>query len=784
MKAMKLFTEKANHQSLKALLAAFHLCRPLEVTLGGSYNPPYIQLPASKLPLFSGNEMAKAVVRQGPAPSTEGEASTPALSATLSTRYAPIQAGAELSLKEEEWLNWESTTLAPAIAPLYTERRVTPEAVAALHTLDAAIRENKGQGVCAEADGAVSYLVDTVLFGAVLPALCEDGLLPAKEKAQVPHLVDWFATYISLHEESLASANDALSVQELSDYLRVPRSYAITRTMDKVFFATTPIYYVNAVPHIGHVYSTLIVDVLGRYHRVKGERVFVTSGTDEHGQKVAEAAAKEGVSPMEFTTTVSKEFQECFEAMGYKMDYFIRTTKETHKKVCQDFWRKLEAKGDIYLGKYEGWYSVSDESFLTAQNVTDGVDKDGKPCKLSLESGHVVTWVEEDNYMFRLSAFRDRLLEYYHSNPGVIVPEFRRREVIKLVEKGLFDLSVSRKRDSVQGWAIPVPGNDEHYIYVWLDALVNYYTSSCTKLDAAGNEVLVDDFHDLERWPADVHVVGKDILKFHAVYWPAFLMSAGLPPPKKIVAHGWWTKDHRKISKSLGNVFDPVEKANEFGFDSLKYFLLRESSFSDDGDYSDKNMVARLNGELADTLGNLVMRCVAPKINVNGGWPTPGTYTERDESMIQAVRDLAGTADHFYSLPDIQKALISIFDVLRALNGYVTEMAPWKLVKLDLERLNTVLYVVMEGVRVCVTLLQPVLPVKCGEILDMLGVPEEKRVGVDNFRYGAMAPGGRIPPPKEGYVVFQKATLPAEASEPATNGSDTKPKPEKKAAAK
>ncbi|CAD2220980.1 methionyl-tRNA synthetase [Angomonas deanei] len=480
------------------------------------------------------------------------------------------------------------------------------------------------------------------------------------------------------------------------------------------------------------------------------------TGTDEHGQKIAEAAKKEGKTPYQFTTEVAESFKTCFDQMGYHMDYFIRTTNDTHVQLVQEMWRRLEAKGDIYLGKYEGWYSVSDESFLTAQNVTDGVDKDGKPCKISLESGHVVTWVEEENYMFRLSAFRERLLDFYRSNPNCIVPEFRRQEVIRTVEKGLFDLSISRKKESVQGWAIPVPGNENHCIYVWLDALFNYYTSAITVVGENGAPDKLDKDAPLGRWPADIHVVGKDILKFHAIYWPAFLMSADLPCATRLVAHGWWTKDHRKISKSLGNSFDPVERAGKYGFDAVKYFLLRETNFADDGDYSDKNMTARLNGELADTLGNLVMRCIAPKINTEQCWPTPGDYTDKDKLLIQSIRDLAGTADHFYCLPDIQKGLMAIFEVLRMINGYVTDTEPWKLVKTDKERLQTVLYLTMEGTRVCTHFLQPVLSTKAAVILDAFNVPAELRVGVAAMQYGAMPPGTKVKGLPEGEVIFHK----------------------------
>jgi methionyl-tRNA synthetase len=319
------------------------------------------------------------------------------------------------------------------------------------------------------------------------------------------------------------------------------------------------------------------------------------------------------------------------------------------------------------------------------------------------------------------------------------VPEFRRQEVIRFVEGGLIDLSVSRKKESCS-WGIPIPGTDKHVVYVWLDALSNYYTAS--RLNKEGNIV---DFEDLNRWPADLHVIGKDILKFHAIYWPAFLLSAGLPMPKKLVAHGWWTKDHTKISKSLGNTFDPIEKGSEYGLDPLKYFLLRDSKFSDDGDYSDMAMSMRLNGELADTLGNLLLRCVARKLNPAGVWPTPGTYTDADKVLIQHVNELPGIVDHYFLLPDIQHAITSVFDVLREINQFTTENAPWKLAKgatpEETARLSTVLYVMMEAVRVCVVMLSPVLSDTNGRMLDLLGVPAELRTGISCMKFGLSQPG-------------------------------------------
>ncbi|EKG01033.1 leucyl-tRNA synthetase, putative [Trypanosoma cruzi] len=758
--SLKLFSEKANTQALKALLCCHHVRRPVELTLSGAYTSPVLHHPAFKQPIFSANEMVRLILHDKWRDDSAG-GSGGKKTGCYDGDWASV------SLEEEAWLEWEATTFTCAVHPLYTQRRVTPEAAGAFEYLDNKIHENDCRGPCLAPVGekgtstkSPSFLVDCIIWCAVLPALCEGGLLGEKEREKVPHLLKWFESFQSAREAHIAGAVESLAVQEFADFLRAPRVYKLSPKLSKVFFVTTPIYYVNAAPHIGHVYSTLIADVIGRYHTIKGERVFAMSGTDEHGQKVAEAARQKGMNPYDFTFQVSREFIDCFEQMGYHMDYFIRTTNESHKKVVHELWSKLEAKGDIYLGRYEGWYSVSDESFLTAQNVTDGVDKDGKPCKVSLESGHVVTWLAEDNYMFRLSAFRERLLEWYNNNPGCIVPEFRRREVIRTVEKGLNDLSVSRTREAVQDWAIPVPGNPNHCIYVWLDALSNYYTGSRLRLGNSGEELeLVEDHRVLERFPADIHVIGKDILKFHAIYWPAFLISAGLPLPKTIVAHGWWTKDRKKISKSLGNVFDPVEKAREFGFDALKYFLLRETGFSDDGDYSDRNMIARLNGELADTLGNLVMRCTSAKINVHREWPTPDAYNAKDEALIQLIKELPGVVDHFFLIPDVQKALAAVFDVLRAINSYVTENAPWRLVKTDPDRLRTVLYITMEGTRLATLMLSPVLSQKAPVIFDMLGVPEANRVGVENFGFGVVPSGTPIGDAVEGKALFPKISL-------------------------
>lgn len=823
---LQLFTDKANHVALKVLLAATHLSVPVDVCISSSYPSPFVTggLPSlPSFPIYGPTEIIRHIIYA----KKHHFSSHLSDAGHLNTSCEVLSASTFLSLQQESVLDYVETSLEPAISPLDRKIPSGESLIALLTEFETRFCQtfagnnivcNEGgdtgsRDITRKMDGLhktpinsseestatmsptlaeIDFCVRASIFSTLLPALCPGGLLSALEKAKIPVLVGWYDYFYRENEEVLDSIYERLGAQEVGDFIKVPRAFSISPKLPK-FYATTPIYYVNAAPHIGHVYSTLIVDVLGRYHCVKGERTFVTTGTDEHGQKVAEAAKLKGKDPYSFTTGVAKEFRECFDSMHLHTDMFTRTTNPHHYQVVQSIWERLEKKGDIYLGKYEGWYSVSDESFLTAQNVTDGVDKDGNPCKISLESGHVVTWVAEENYFFRLSAFQEPLLKYYKENPTCIVPEFRRRDVIRTVEKGLFDLSISRRKESVLNWAIPVPGNEAHCIYVWLDALFSYLSnvsvkphhkkgeeevtegegphslssrtscppSSQVTLSEEGISYDVVDHTEIGFFPADVHVVGKDILKFHAIYWPAFLMSAGLPLPKKLVAHGWWTKDKKKISKSLGNAFDPVEKAKEFGVDALRYFLLRESNFADDGDYSDSNMIARLNGELADTLGNLSMRCVAPKLNPSMVWPSADQpFLEGDKRVIQEINAVAGTVDHYYLLPDIQKALVAIFDTLRTLNGYVTDNAPWKLVKMDPSRLATVLYVVMDGLRVCVTLLQPVMPEVSEKILKMLGVPEDKHHGVENMSFGAVMKGGeKIFGLPEGEVIFQKVLL-------------------------
>src|SRR5215470_6179103 len=386
------------------------------------------------------------------------------------------------------------------------------------------------------------------------------------------------------------------------------------------YFITTPIYYVNDSPHIGHAYTTLSCDVLARFMRLDGYDVHFLTGTDEHGQKVEKSAAAAGLDPQAFTDRVSAEFKALAEKLNCSFDNFIRTTEPRHTRSCQALWQKLVEAGDIYLGSYAGWYAVRDEAFYAESELVDG----------KAPTGADVEWVEEPSYFFRLSAWQDRLLAFYEANPDCIGPRSRRNEVMSFVKSGLLDLSVSRTSFK---WGVPVPGDPAHIMYVWLDALINYITAT--------------GFPDLESatykrfWPADLHMVGKDILRFHAVYWPAFLMAAELPPPRRVFAHGWWTNEGQKISKSLGNIIDPLKLIERYGLDPVRYFLMREIPFGQDGDFSHRAMVQRMNGDLANDFGNLAQRVLSMIAkNCGGVLPVPGSFTTADTALLDAAQGL------------------------------------------------------------------------------------------------------------------------------------------------
>lgn len=498
------------------------------------------------------------------------------------------------------------------------------------------------------------------------------------------------------------------------------------------YYITTPIYYVNDVPHIGHAYTTLACDVLARFMRLDGRDVKFLTGTDEHGQKVEKSAQAAGVDPQAFTDRVSQNFRNLSPALNFSNDDFIRTTEERHKVACQALWKKLLENGEIYLGGYSGWYAVRDEAFYTESELTK--QPDGK--RIATASGAEVEWVEEPSYFFRLSAWQDRLLAFYEANPDFIAPETRRNEVISFVKGGLKDLSISRTTFS---WGVPVPDDSEHIMYVWLDALTNYMT-------AAGYPDL--ESHDYSTyWPADLHMVGKDILRFHAVYWPAFLMAAELPTPKRVFAHGWWTNEGQKISKSVGNVIDPLQLVESFGLDPVRYFLLREVPFGNDGDLSRRAIVGRINGDLTNDLGNLAQRVLSMIAkNCENAVPAPGAFTSEDEALLALSQALPDRLRQEYGVQAFNKALETTWDVIGSANRYVDDQAPWGLKKTDPERMKTVLYVLAETVRRLAILTQPVMPDSMAKMLDQLSVAPDAR-GFENLATPLKA-GSPVPKPE------------------------------------
>lgn len=478
------------------------------------------------------------------------------------------------------------------------------------------------------------------------------------------------------------------------------------------FYITTPIYYVNDIPHIGHAYTTLACDYLARFKRLDGYDVMFLTGTDEHGQKVEKSAAAAGKSPIEFCDQVSQRFRELAEFMNFSNDDFIRTTEERHKKACQALWARLEENGHIYLDKYSGWYSVRDEAFYGEKELIDGEGGE----KLA-PTGAPVEWVEEESYFFRLSSFEEKILAFYEELPATVLPRSRKNEVKSFVEGGLRDLSVSRTSFN---WGVPVPGNDKHIMYVWIDALTNYMT-------AAGYP---DEDSEIYKkfWPADIHMVGKDILRFHALYWPAFLMGAGLDPAKRVFAHGWWTNEGQKISKSLGNVIDPFEIVEEFGLDQVRYFLMREVPFGNDGDFSRQSMINRINSDLANDLGNLAQRSLSMIFkNCEGIIPEQGKTTDAEDTVYSIIDPLLDEVRIQIDEQAIHKSLQVIWGAISSTNGYFGNMAPWSHKESDPAKMGTILYTAAEAMRQIAILVQPIMPDSAAKLLDQLKIPVDQR---------------------------------------------------------
>jgi methionyl-tRNA synthetase len=470
--------------------------------------------------------------------------------------------------------------------------------------------------------------------------------------------------------------------------------------------------------------------------RLDGRRVKFLTGTDEHGQKVAQSAAAAGVSPQDFADRNSARFREVSGLLNISDDEFIRTTEPRHTRAVQALWRELERRGEIYLGRFAGWYAIRDEAFYDESELVGG----------RAPSGAEVEWLEEENYFFRLSAWQQRLLTYYEANLDAVAPRGRRNEVISFVKGGLQDLSISRTSFS---WGVPVPGHPGHVVYVWLDALINYITAAGYP-DTESNAFSI-------LWPADLHVVGKDILRFHAVYWPAFLMAAGLAPPRRVFAHGWWTVEGEKMSKSLGNFILPEQLVATYGVDPVRYFMLRELPFGSDGDFSHRAVVGRLNGDLANDFGNLAQR-VLVMINRECGAAVPesGPLAAADRALLDNARGLLRITRSHMSDQAFHLALEAIWRVVGEANRYVDEQAPWVLRRSDPARMRAVLYVLAETMRHLAILLQPFVPVSTAKLLDQLSVPGDRR----DFRALAqapLAPGTRLPKPEGIFPRFVEA---------------------------
>ncbi|RWX74351.1 methionine--tRNA ligase [Neorhizobium lilium] len=499
------------------------------------------------------------------------------------------------------------------------------------------------------------------------------------------------------------------------------------------FYITTAISYPNGKPHIGHAYELIATDAMARFQRLDGKDVFFLTGTDEHGQKMQQTARAEGIAPEELAERNSNEFRQMGRLLNSSNDDFIRTTEPRHHAASQKIWARMADNGDIYKDSYAGWYSVRDEAYYAEDEteVRDGVRYGPQ--------GTPVEWVEESSYFFRLSAYGDKLLKHYEDNPDFIGPAERRNEVISFVKSGLRDLSVSR---TTFDWGIKVPNDPDHVMYVWVDALTNYITATGYLDDPQGPRA--------KYWPADIHIIGKDIIRFHAVYWPAFLMSAGLPLPKRVFAHGFvLAKGGEKMSKSLGNVLDPFALINHFGLDQIRYFLMREISFGQDGNCSEDAIGTRINADLANGIGNLASRSLSMIVkNCDGQIPQPGELTEADRQMLALADSLLATCRDEMGKQLIHRALAAVIAVVSETDRYFAGQEPWALKKTDPVRMGTVLYVTAEVVRQIAILLQPFMPDSCAKLLDLVAAPMEARDFAALGEAGRLKPGTPLEAPK------------------------------------
>ncbi|MGA3253013.1 MAG: methionine--tRNA ligase [Mycobacterium sp.] len=513
----------------------------------------------------------------------------------------------------------------------------------------------------------------------------------------------------------------------------------------KSYYVTTAIAYPNAAPHVGHAYEYIATDAIARFKRLDGFDVRFLTGTDEHGLKVAQAAAAAGVPTAELALRNSDVFQRMQETLNISFDRFIRTTDADHHEASREIWRRMSAAGDIYLDTYSGWYSVRDERFFVESEtqLADGT-------RIAVETGAPVIWTEEQTYFFRLSAYTDKLLAHYNANPDFIAPEVRRNEVISFVSGGLRDLSISRTSFD---WGVQVPDHPDHVMYVWVDALTNYLTGA--GFPDTGSELF------RRYWPADLHMIGKDIIRFHAVYWPAFLMSAGIELPRRVFAHGFLHNRGEKMSKSVGNTIDPMALVEAFGVDQLRYFLLREVPFGQDGNYSEDAIITRINTDLANELGNLAQRSLSMVAkNLDGVVPEPGDFTAADTELLKTADGLLERVRASFDGQAMHLALEAIWLMLGEANKYFSAQQPWVLRKSESEadqaRFRTVLYTTCEAVRIAALLVQPVMPESAAKLLDLLGQAEDQRAFT---AIGArLAPGTVLPPPTGVFPRYQPGT--------------------------
>ena len=488
--------------------------------------------------------------------------------------------------------------------------------------------------------------------------------------------------------------------------------------MNKNFYITTPIYYPSGKPHMGHAYSSIVADIFARFKRLEGFNVLFLTGTDEHGQKIEKEAKKNKKDPKIFCDEISETFRSLTKTLNLSNDDFIRTTEERHHKSVIEIWNRLVSSGDIYLDKYSGWYSVSDEAFYDEDEIED---VDGN--KISKMSGSPVEWVEEESYFFKLSSWSKNLLDFYNKNPNFILPKSRKNEVIKFVEKGLKDLSISRTSFS---WGIPVPKNNKHIIYVWLDALTNYISA----LNFPNtNDKIYKNF-----WPADIHIIGKDILRFHAVFWPAFLLAAKLPIPKRVYGHGWILSDDKKMSKSLGNILDPLEIINKYGIDQLRYYLVKEVSLGNDGSISLENLKKCINNDLANNYGNLCQRVFSfIKKNCNNKIPSRSKLNDLDKKLLNNLINNLPKLISLMNNQELNEYIKIVVGYSFEANKYFNDSEPWTVKKKDPERMNAILFTIVEQIKNISILLNPIIPIATNKVLSTINL-SGKNINIDKIK--------------------------------------------------